>query len=280
MKYIKFENLNKINLKKFLKEKSISLRASQDLFKKGIIVNDEVVFNNIQLDYGDIIKIKIDEEELDYKPITEKIDIIYEDDNILVINKPSGVTVNSKNQISLSNYLANYFQENKIKAKIRLVNRLDMNTSGLMMVAKNKYAQAYYQKEIEENHTEKKYIACVEGELKIDQLYKIQLAYDEISKSYIENKDGSLAITYFNTVESNCKYSIIECTIKTGKTHQIRASLKTLGHPILGDKLYGSSYELPRFLLHSYYLAFNEFVSQERIILRNIVDFKTFLTNL
>lgn len=146
MKYIKFKNSKKITLKKFLLDKSISMRAYKDLLKTGIIVNDKPVFKNINLNNEDIVKLAIDEEGLDYEPIKGYLDVVYEDENILIVNKPSNLTVNSKNQVSLSNYIANYFLENDIKAKIRLINRLDMNTSGLCMVAKNKYAQAYYQK--------------------------------------------------------------------------------------------------------------------------------------
>lgn len=280
MKYIKFKNSKKIFLKKFLKEKSISMRAYQELIKGGIFVNDEPTFKNIALKEGDTIKIFIEDENLDYKPIKGNLKIVYEDDNLLVVNKPSGLTVNSNNQVSLANYLAYYFKENNIKAKIRLISRLDMNTSGLMMVAKNKYAQAYYQKQLEENKITKKYLAYIKGELNIDKLYKISLAYDESSKSYRENNDGKEAITYFKSIEVGGKYSVIECDIKTGKTHQIRASLSNLEFPIIGDLLYGSEYQFERFLLHSYYLQFIEFLSQESIILEDFPDFKPFLMEL
>ncbi|WP_311486260.1 RluA family pseudouridine synthase [uncultured Anaerococcus sp.] len=280
MKYIKFKNSKKISLKKFLKEKSISMRAYQELIKGGIFVNDEPTFKNIALKEGDTIKIFIEDENLDYKPIEGDLKIVYEDDNLLVVNKPSGLTVNSNNQVSLANYLAYYFKENNIKAKIRLISRLDMNTSGLMMVAKNKYAQAYYQKQLEENKITKKYLAYIKGELNIDKLYKISLAYDESSKSYRENNDGKEAITYFKSIEVGGKYSVIECDIKTGKTHQIRASLSNLEFPIIGDLLYGSEYQFERFLLHSYYLQFIEFLSQESIILEDFPDFKPFLMEL
>lgn len=280
MNYIKFENFRKITLKKFLKEKSISIRAYQDLLKEGISVNDSSVHNNINLGKGDIVKIKIDPENLDYEPIKGELNIVYEDENIIVVNKPSGLTVNSKNQLSLANLLAYYFQKNDIKSKIRLINRLDMNTSGLMMVAKNRYAQAYYQKQIEENKTHKKYLAYVAGALNINELFKINLEYDEISKTYRNSEKGRLAITYFKTLSCDDDYSLIECDIKTGKTHQIRASLRSMGHPIIGDKLYGSAYNFDRFLLHSFYLSFKEFVGQESIILENLPEFKPFLLKL
>lgn len=280
MKYIKFKNSTKIFLKKFLKEKSISMRSYQELIKVGIFVNDEPTFKNIALKEGDTIKIFIEDENLDYKPIKGDLKIVYEDDNLLVVNKPSGLTVNSKNQTSLANYLAYYFKENNIKSKVRLISRLDMNTSGLMMVAKNKYAQAYYQKQLEENKIIKKYLAYIKGELNIDELYKIKLAYDELSKSYRKNTAGKEAITYFKSLEIGEEYSIIECDIKTGKTHQIRASLSNLKYPIIGDILYGSEFQFERFLLHSYFLEFKEFLSQESIILEDFPDFKPFLMKL
>ena len=280
MNYIKFVSLNKISLKKFLKEKSISIRAYKELIKDGILVNEDLVYKNINIKKNDIVKIKIAEEDYDYKPVKGPLDIVYEDDNLLVINKDYGITVNSNNQISLANHIAYYFKESEIKTKIRLINRLDMNTSGLIMIAKNKYSQAYYQKQIEENLLTKKYLAYVEGDYNINRLYKINLAYDKNKKFYLNDEDGKLAITYFKTLDVRNGYSIIECDIKTGKTHQIRASLCELGHPIIGDILYGSKHELERFLLHSYYLSFKEFISGESIILERYPNFKLFLENL
>lgn len=281
MNYIKFvNNLEKISLKRFLKENYISMRAYQDLIRDGIIVNDKSLNKNISLKKGDFVKILVNEEDYDYEPIEGKLDIVYEDDNILVINKDYGITVNSNNQVSLANNIAYYFKEQNISAKIRLINRLDMNTSGLMMVAKNKYAQAYYQKQIEENKITKRYLAYVEGNLKIDRICKLNLSYNEDKKFYYSDKKGKEAITYFKTLESNDKYSLIYCDIKTGKTHQIRASFCKLGYPIVGDSLYGSKYELDRFLLHSYFLSFNEFLTQESIILEDYPKFEPFLEKL
>ena len=281
MNYIKFINyLNNIALKKFLKENSISIRAYKELIKEGILVNDRLVYKNINLYENDEIKISIIDEAYDYEPVKGEINIVYEDDNILVVNKSYGITVNSNNQVSLANNIAYYFKENNIKTKIRLINRLDMNTSGLMMVAKNKYAQAYYQKQIEDNLISKKYLAYVEGKFEINELYKVKLSYDKDNKLYYADKNGKEAITYFKTIDVTDKYSLIECDIKTGKTHQIRASLCKMGHPIIGDRLYGSKYQLERFLLHSYYLSFKEFINGESILLRDYPNFKPFLEDI
>lgn len=223
------------------------------------------------------MKIIIEDERVDYEPIKGDINIVYEDDNSLVISKEANITVNSKNQISLSNYIANYFIDSGQESKIRLVNRLDMDTSGLMLIAKNKYSHAYYQKQLEENTMKKKYLAVVEGMLDIDSLYENKFSYNEKKKNYEPSDRGKISRTYFKSTRINCDFSIIECEILTGRTHQIRASLTELGHPIWGDKLYGSDENLDRFLLHSYRLEFTSFYNEENIKLKNYPKFVGFL---
>lgn len=277
MRYIEIKNINEKTIKTLLKKNEFSKRAIDRLLKDGILLNDKEIKSNLKIEKNDLIKIPIDEENLDYEPIKGKINIKYEDENLLIISKDSNITVNSNGQVNLANYIAYYFKENHIKAKVRFINRLDMNTSGLIMIAKNSYAQSFYQKEIEDNGITKKYLAYVEGKLNIDKLYKIKLTYDENSKRYDQAEDGKLAITYFKSLETNEKYSIIECDIKTGKTHQIRSSLRYLGHPIIGDKLYGSTYDHNRFLLHSYYLKFNVFFKKESITIKDYPEFEGFV---
>ena len=276
MKYIEFINKDIKTLKIFLKSVRISKRAIDNLFKIGIKVNDKIVYKNVDLIANEKIEIPIQEENLDYKPIKVKLEILYEDENVLILNKEANLTVNSKNQVNLANYIANYFLKNDISSKIRFINRLDRDTSGIIMIAKNKYAQAYYQKEIESGRIIKKYMALVNAKLDIDTLVKVKLAYSQDNKNYYVSDEGNEAITYFKTLMSDEKFSLIECDIKTGKTHQIRATLKYLGHPILGDKLYGSTYTCDRFFLHSYYLKFYEFMSQESITIENKPDFMPF----
>lgn len=280
MSTIKFICKKDISLKEFLKENDISKRAANRLLKEGILINGLTVKGNKKLKASDEIEIPIDDENIDYEPIKGKLDILYEDDNLIIINKPSGLTMNSKNQVHLSNYIAYYFKENDIKRKVRLINRLDMNTSGIMLIAKNKYAQSYYQKEIENNNLVKKYQALVEGSLYINKKVKINIAYDKDDKSYYHRKGGKEAVTIFKTLCLEDDYSLIEAEILTGKTHQIRSSLRELGHPIVGDLLYGSKYDLDRFLLHSYYLEFTEFLSGEKICIKNLPNFDKYITDL
>lgn len=274
MNSIKLKVQKEIYLKKFLCYNHISKRSYNNILNSHLVkVNNKFIDSNIRLKKEDIVEIYIEEEKLDYKPLAKKIKILYEDDDIIAIEKPYRITVNSKNQVNLSNYIAYYFREHEIKSKIRLINRLDMNTSGLMLVAKNKYAQAYYQGEMENNRLDKYYLAIVEGNLKINRLINLPLVYDKDNKKMKYNLDGKIASTYFKTISAYEKFSLIECKIITGKTHQIRISLSHLGYPILGDILYGSRYEMDRFFLHSYKIKFVKFMDNKKITILSRPNF-------
>lgn len=282
MNSINFKINEKITTKKFLLENNFSKRAIKEIFENGYFVNDDKVNKNFDLNINDSLIIPIEDEKIDYDKVKGELEIVYEDQNILVVNKAYNLTVNSKGQISLANYLAYYFSENNIKSKVRLVNRLDMNTSGLLMVAKNPYSMAYYQNQIEKILFKKNYLAVVEGKLDIDEIIKLNLAYNEDQKRYEVSKDGKTAITYFKTLTYDPSKDItyINADIKTGKTHQIRASLANLGYPILGDKLYGSKIKLGRFLLHAYKIQFIRFLDGKKIILESDPNFEKFLDSI
>lgn len=282
MKSINLKINEKINTKKFLLENNFSKRAIKDIFENGYFINDDKVNKNFNLNIDDSLIIPIEDEKIDYDKVKGELEIIYEDHHILVVNKAYNLTVNSKGQISLANYLAYYFSENNIKAKVRLVNRLDMNTSGLLMVAKNPYSMAYYQNQIEKNLFKKNYLAVIEGKLDIDKLIKLNLTYNEEEKRYEVSRDGKTAITYFKTLNYAPSKDItyIIADIKTGKTHQIRASLSNLGYPIIGDKLYGSKIKLDRFLLHAYKIEFIRFLDGKKIILESDPNFEKFLDSI
>ncbi|EEB36499.1 pseudouridine synthase, RluA family [Anaerococcus hydrogenalis DSM 7454] len=279
MDKLEFEIKEKINLKELLKSKNISTRAYKKIINNLVYVNDEKISKNIGLKAGDKVKILIEDENLNYEPINKKIKILYEDKDIVAVDKPPNLTVNSKNQESLSNYLAYYFKENKIKSQIRLINRLDMNTSGIMLVAKNPFSHAYYQNQIENNELDKEYLALVEGNLIIDDFCEIDIDYDKENKKMKVVSDKNHVKTYFKTLKNYGKFSLIYCKIYTGKTHQIRLSLAYLNHPILGDNLYGSKYDIERFLLHAYRIKFKSFRDQKKITILSKPDFDKYLNS-
>ena len=273
MNYIKLIVNKDTTVRKFLKSNSFSKKSIDEILKNGYMINNDTKYKSLQLKESDILKIQIPNEKIDYDPVEGKLDIIYEDNHIIVINKDYNLTVNSKNQVSLANYLADYFLNNNINSKIRFINRLDMNTSGLIMIAKHKYAQSYYQDLIEKNIIIKKYIAKVDKKLNIDTQVNIKISYDKDKKKYYISDDGKVAKTILKTINSTDDYSYIQCQILTGKTHQIRLSLSNLGYPIIGDILYGSLHKLNRFYLHSYFLYFPKLFDEENIELVNYPEF-------
>ncbi len=275
MRYIKYELSEKTTVRKFLLSKGYSKRSVESILSEGFLLNNQLSKKSKNLKAGDKLFVIIKDENIDYEPVRGNLKIIYEDRDTLVISKDPNITVNSKGQISLANNIANYFKSNNINSKVRFVNRLDMDTSGLILVAKNKYAHAFYQKQIENNEMIKKYIAIVDPNANLDMLYEEKFAYDEKSKSYVVSEDGKTAKTIFKSLKLLEDRTIMECQILTGKTHQIRASLSSLGYPIFGDKLYGSDKNLDRFLLHSYKLSFRNFKDEENI---KLVDYPNFIS--
>lgn len=279
MTYIEFKADRKISLKKFLLDKNISNRAYKKIIKNSILVNDKKIEKNVKLNPDDNIKIIIEDESLNYEPINKELEILYEDQDIIAIDKDANLTVNSKGQESLANYISYYFLKNNIKSQVRFINRLDMNTSGIILIAKNPYAQAYYQKLIENNDFDKEYLALVEGNLEIDKTIFLKINYDENNKKMKIADEGYEIKTYFKNIKLYDKFSLIYCKIFTGKTHQIRISLSNLNHPIIGDKLYGSKYNLERFLLHSYKVSFIRFRDGEKITILSRPNFDKYLNS-
>lgn len=277
MKYIKYEVYENTSVRQFLRTKNYSKKSIEEILKTGYLLNGKKKRKSLNLKKRDELKIIIEDEKIDYDPIKGNLSIIFEDEHSLVVSKGSNITVNSKNQTSLSNYIAYYFKESNQDTKIRLVNRLDMNTSGLMLIAKNKFAHAFYQKQLEENTMKKKYIAVVDGKVDIDLLYENRFSYNEERKNYEPSNTGKISRTYFKSKSINEDFSIIECEIFTGRTHQIRASLSDLGYPIWGDSLYGSNKKFDRFLLHSYKLEFTNFHKEENIKLEDCPNFVGFI---
>lgn len=271
------EDDNYFNVKEVLKAYfNISDRLLLKLKKNDkIFVNGKISSINSSLAIGDTIEILIDFEEDNSNIVPTKmdLDIIYEDDAYMVINKPANMPIHPSMDHftdSLSNGIKYYFDLVGLKKKIRPVNRLDKNTSGLVIFAKNEYVQECLVKQMKEKKFYKEYIAICEGKFKHENgVINAPIARKE--NSIIErcvNEFGDTAITEYEVLKYNedKDYSVVRCVLKTGRTHQIRVHMSYIGHPLLGDTLYGNSSELiNRQALHSYKTSFIHPIEKNKV---------------
>jgi len=229
-----------------------------------IYLNDLPTYTKKSVTVGDKVSVLIDFEEDNSNIVASNIplDIIYEDDYLLVINKPANIAIHPSIlhfDNSLSNGVKFYFDKLGLKKKIRIVNRLDRNTSGIVVFAKNEYIQECLIKQMKTKELKKEYLAIAKGilESKSDTLnFPIARKEGSIIERTVSS-DGDSAITHYDVVKEFNNLSLVHIVLETGRTHQIRVHFSYIGHPILGDTLYGSPSELiNRQALHSYKLTF------------------------
>ena len=197
------------------------------------------------------------------------LDIIYEDEYLLVINKPAGIAIHPSilhYNDSLSNGVKFYFDKLGLKKKIRIVNRLDRNTSGLVIFAKNEYIQECLIRQMKTKEFKKEYLAIVEGILP-NKSGTLNFPISRKEGSIIErcvDPNGDKAITHYDVLKTFNNLSLVHIVLETGRTHQIRVHFSYINHPVLGDTLYGHPSKLiGRQALHSYKITFVHPVSKE-----------------
>lgn len=244
-------------------------------FVKNLIDSGQVLLNKktpqksgVKLQTGDKIEIELPEKEpVDVLPENIPIDIVYEDGDLLVINKKQGMIVHPAGKIrsgTLVNALLFHVKDlSGINGKIRpgIVHRIDKDTSGLLVVAKNDYAHLNLQKQIQEKTCKREYVAVTYGRFK-DNEGEIQTWLDRSKKNYEKYVvspmgQGKFAHTIYKVADYNNGVSLVLFELKTGRTHQIRVHSSYLGHPIVGDKLYGKEEAgIAGQLLHAYRITF------------------------
>ena len=228
----------------------------QNLIKnsKVLILRNKKYLNNLKngekLKLNDLIIIEFNEpEEIDLNPEFMNLNIIYEDDDLVVINKPQGLVVHpsesTKSGTLVNGLLYQIKNLSGINGKIRpgIVHRIDKNTAGLLVVAKNDNAHVKLSKQLEDKTCTRTYLAIIDGRFKEPSgeiITKIDRSPKDRKKMAVA-ETGRIAITEYETLEFFKDYSLVKFNLKTGRTHQIRVHAKYLNHPIIGDDVYGGS---------------------------------------
>ena len=267
---------NDKTVKNILTEKLyFSKRLSKKLELSGnILLNGRPVRLNKSVFECDELSVDFDEEEDEYDAVDIPIDIIYEDDDLLVVNKQPYIVVHptrSHQNNTVANAVAYYFKKNKINRKVRFVNRLDMNTSGIVIIAKNPYAHNCLANQMKSNSVEKFYYAIVEGMLEADEgtidQPILRLNPEDIIR--IVHQSGKECITRYKAEKRYNNMTLVKLKLITGRTHQIRVHMKHIGHPIVGDTLYGTGSDLiERQALHCCEMKFKQPVTNEDISIK------------
>ena len=233
------------------KDESLSRATIQKLLESNnITVNGEVKKSSYKVKAGDVIKIDIPEAK-DIGLVAQDIpvEIVYEDSDIIVVNKPKGMVVHPANgnpDGTLVNAIMNICKDSLsgIGGEIRpgIVHRLDKNTSGLLIVAKNDNAHLKMSEQIKNREVKKIYIALVRGIIKEDEAtINMPIARSKKDrKKMAVDKDGKEAITHFKVLKRYDNYTLLEIKIDTGRTHQIRVHMSQIGHPVVGDDVYSN----------------------------------------
>lgn len=255
-----------INLQSFLKEKyfSDSLISKLKNEKKNIFVGDKSIGLQEHLYPNDVLEIILPPEKSNINIVEGNINIIYEDDFIMVLNKPHNLAVIgtiAHHDFHLSGMIMKYYNEKNIESTVHFVNRLDKDTSGLIIIAKHQYIHGLF------SHIEikKKYLLKISGVLdKKEDTIISNIKKDSTHKStkYLIDESGKRAITKYKVLNNDSKYSNVEAELITGRTHQLRVHFSSIGSPIVGDTIYDG--EKSDFLhLESYYLSFTHPITNQ-----------------
>lgn len=242
-------------LRKYFENAPLSV-ISKNIRKKNFKINDKRAKNNDFVYEGDKVKMYISDQnynkrltKTDFIPADFNLDIVYEDDNIIIMDKDYGQLTHAaskkdygKNLVdNMLSYLykTRSFDMSDKTFKPAVVNRLDRNTAGLVIGAKNSQALRILNKAMRENNVDKYYLTLVAGNIDKDFKIDSSISKNENKNKVKKNKNGKNILTYFKVLENNKRYTFLECKLITGRTHQIRYSLKENNTPILGDRKYG-----------------------------------------
>ena len=273
------DSLPEMTVKTFLEEQLLIPRKIRHFLrtKKNILINQKEVHWQQIIKSGDKCQLTFDEEDYPTKEISlgnpDLVQEVYQDQHLIVVNKPEGMKThgNQPNEIALLNHVSAY-----VGQTCYVVHRLDMETSGLVLFAKNPFILPILNRLLEKKEISREYLALVEGAFRSKELVfrdKIGRDRHDRRKRLVDPKNGQFAETIVARLKKfEDGSSLIRCRLKTGRTHQIRVHLSHHNHPILGDPLYHPKSKTPRLMLHAYKLSFTHPLTMEKLKLRALSD--------
>ena len=231
---------------------------------EGILLNGQWEYVNTRLSSGDFLEIRLIEESSsqNIQPLYAPFSIVYEDADILVVNKPANMPIHpsiNHYEHTLANAVCYYYENQGIPYTFRCANRLDKDTTGLTIIAKHMLSSAILSQDVANRAVHRKYLAIVKGETNNFGTIDAPIGRKDASAilRVIDYTYGEKAITHYEKIASKKGYTLLSLQLETGRTHQIRVHMASIGHPLIGDYLYHeASTELPRQALHSYCLEF------------------------
>ncbi|MDF2536577.1 MAG: RluA family pseudouridine synthase [Bacillales bacterium] len=247
---------------------------------KSVLLNNEINPLEGLISTNDILSLPIyAPEENDITAFSSDISISYEDDDILIVDKKVGMNTHpdSTEQCdTLLNAVSHYFQIHQIKAKPRHIHRLDRDTSGLVLFAKNAYIGSQLDRLLEQRKIKRSYAALVEGIIIKDKgIIRESIGRDRHANRMRVSSTGQTAVTSFEVLKrfQKNKQTLVKCSLETGRTHQIRVHMSSIDHPLVGDTLYGGKPRKAGQALHAYQIEFSHPLNGSKIDIKSKFDF-------
>ena len=264
------------NITAFLKEQGYSRHMFTHLKRteNGILKNGKWAYTSEKLLEGDALTVHIVEESSSSQivPVKMELVIVYEDEDILILDKAADMPIHpsiNNYENTLANGLAYYFSSKGVAFTYRCINRLDRDTTGLLIIAKNMLSAAILSDMVKSRNIHREYLAVAQGETPESGIIDAQIDRKENSaiERIIDFERGERAVTHYRRLAFKNGYSLVSLKLETGRTHQIRVHMKYLGYPLPGDFLYNPRYSrINRQALHSHRLEFDHPITKEKLI--------------
>lgn len=264
------------NIGGFLKKKGYSRHILTHIKRteRGIVKNGEWAYISQGLHLGDVLEVLILEEESSQQivPVPMELHIVYEDEDILVVNKPADTPIHPSihnYENTLANGVAYYYAQQGETFVYRCINRLDRDTTGLLIIAKHMLSASILGDMIKHREIHREYLAIASGEVPKEGVIDAPIARkeDSVIERCVDFERGERAVTHYRRLDCKNGYSLILLKLETGRTHQIRVHMKYLGYPLIGDYLYNPDFRMMNHqALHSYRLQFSHPITGRQML--------------